>query len=752
MSSSRSYRRDDRADSDSHRDRDRDRERDRLSSSSSHRRERRRAESPSAADDKRRRSRSPDRDHHRHHHASSSSRRSRRDEEGDAERDHRDSKRARDYDRDRDRDRDCDRSRDRDRDERRSRDKDRDSVEKSSSKKIPLRHKHRETSEERRARKAARKAEKLADAALLLPEEARQAAAEVAFYSAQDNPFHDANLGDKFVWGKKREKERKMGLTPDEAAKRDRERAWESQQEIERLNQRRAEREKEAILREQEQMQQMRFAESAQMAAWIDKEDDFHLEQAKKRAEIRVRERRAKPIDYLALNLKWSQPPLEPGDEGYEEQEEEEDDGAGLEVDLEEPYAIFDHLALEDAEELHDDIKMYLSLEKVESHQEFWRALLIVSSATLEALREERSIGTSAYQAQTRANAAVKAEITRLLSGKSHDQLVQLQQQVQAKLASGEVIDVDYWEGLLKELVVQKAKAKLRDMHEVVLNNRLEQLRKKQRDEALRYAQEVKNAIFVPPPAEALERLDEEEEDMQIEEEEEEEGAATVAEKWDDKWEPVLHNRIPEECRACQVVDFAEDRQKLYAARRAVAQARFVVKPRTAAATAGGDESSTNKDEEIYQAAVGQGFDEEEEFFNLEAEMSKQSYTWEDKYRPRKPRYFNKVHTGYEWNKYNQTHYDSDNPPPKVVQGYKFNIFYPDLIDKTKAPQFRIIKNKENPDICTIVFTAGPPYEDIAFTIVNRPWEHSHKRGFRSSFDRGVLQLHFSFRRNFYRK
>ena len=91
------------------------------------------------------------------------------------------------------------------------------------------RHRHRETSEERRARKAARKAEKAADAALLLPEDARQAAAEVAFYSAQDNPFHDANLGDKFVWGKKREKERKMGMTPEEAAKRDRERAYESQ-------------------------------------------------------------------------------------------------------------------------------------------------------------------------------------------------------------------------------------------------------------------------------------------------------------------------------------------------------------------------------------------------------------------------------------------------------------------------------------------------------------------------------------------
>ena len=29
---------------------------------------------------------------------------------------------------------------------------------------------------------------------------------------------------------------------------------------------------------------------------------------------------------------------------------------------------------------------------------------------------------------------------------------------------------------------------------------------------------------------------------------------------------------------------------------------------------------------------------------------------------------------GYEWNKYNQTHYDMDNPPPKIVQGYKFNV------------------------------------------------------------------------------
>jgi hypothetical protein len=50
----------------------------------------------------------------------------------------------------------------------------------------------------------------------------------------------------------------------------------------------------------------------------------------------------------------------------------------------------------------------------------------------------------------------------------------------------------------------------------------------------------------------------------------------------------------------------------------------------------------------------------------LDAES--QVYWWHEKYRPRRPKYFNRVHTGYEWNKYNQTHYDGDNPPPKTVQ------------------------------------------------------------------------------------
>ena len=54
--------------------------------------------------------------------------------------------------------------------------------------------------------------------------------------------------------------------------------------------------------------------------------------------------------------------------------------------------------------------------------------------------------------------------------------------------------------------------------------------------------------------------------------------------------------------------------------------------------------------------------------------LERKRYEWEDKYKPRKPRFFNRVKTGFEWNKYNQTHYDHDNPPPKIVQGRELQI------------------------------------------------------------------------------
>lgn len=151
-----------------------------------------------------------------------------------------------------------------------------------------------------------------------------------------------------------------------------------------------------------------------------------------------------------------------------------------------------------------------------------------------------------------------------------------------------------------------------------------------------------------------------------------------------------------------------------------------------------------------------------------------QQLDYSDRYRPRKPRYFNRVHTGYEWNRYNQMHYEYVTTLIKRLEKSELTRQYGEpaakgcarvqvqrllsrshvgrilsgrqkkheLIssDKSTAPTYRLQKDPSDPDTQIIVFTAGPPYEDIAFRIVRKPWEYSHRRGFRSTFDRGVLQ------------
>jgi hypothetical protein len=93
-----------------------------------------------------------------------------------------------------------------------------------------------------------------------------------------------------------------------------------------------------------------------------------------------------------------------------------------------------------------------------------------------------------------------------------------------------------------------------------------------------------------------------------------------------------------------------------------------------------------------------------------------------------------------------------DNPPPKIVQGYKFNIFFPDLINKNSTPQYTITPCADNKDFGILRFRAGPPYEDIAFKIVNREWEYSYKKGFRCQFHNNIMQLWFHFKRYRYRR
>lgn len=79
--------------------------------------------------------------------------------------------------------------------------------------------------------------------------------------------------------------------------------------------------------------------------------------------------------------------------------------------------------------------------------------MMVVVKDQLERFKASERLGAEAA-------AAVEADINALLQGKTYDHLVALQTQIQAKLASGEPIDVEYWEGLLKKLLVWKAKVR----------------------------------------------------------------------------------------------------------------------------------------------------------------------------------------------------------------------------------------------------------------------------------------------------
>lgn len=409
-------------------------------------------------------------------------------------------------------------------------------------------------------------------------------------------------------------------------------------------------------------------------------EDKFVLKQSKKKADIRVREGRARPIDYLAFNLRYIDPDRDVLD----------NDDDDVEIDVPSPERIVEDLKEDDLKELEADILSFNTLESSQRNREYWKALL--------ALCKDRRQKLLGLDQEGRAVTTVSSEIDKILGPKTLEQLEGLEKQIKNKLRSDEQIDTDYWEQLLKNLLVYKAKARLRKICHAIKESRLDELRR-----------------MDPAKAEALES----------------QGDAAS--------------------RSTSTASNAPRHQaKTPIASAATPSEGTMPPPGTARFASTGVQDFSQATRALYEREVARGISENEEIFTAEeAVPSGATPKWADKHRPRKPQYFNRVQMGYEWNKYNQTHYDHDNPPPKVVQGYKFNVFYPDLIDKTKAPTFKIIREggrrrgesfapAGEEDTCLIRFIAGPPYEDIAFRIVDREWDYSAKkdRGFRSSFDK----------------
>lgn len=516
-----------------------------------------------------------------------------------------------------------------------------------------------------------------------------------------------------------------------------------------------ARKQQDIFTREQTRLNQIQEAE--QMREWVAKEDDFVLQQSKKKAHIRVREGRAKSIDWLAVTLGVIDPTRDPLEEDSNE----------ADIDVVDPSAVFEGLDLPQLQGLDKDIETYMALESNQSNRRYWKVRLVQSdsqrsansSQALHVICKDYQDKLAPVAYRGRSSSSVSADVDRLLSPKTLTELESLEKQISGKLQSNEPIDVEYWEQLLRNVAVYKSRAELNAVYKNIIESRLDDLRHEQRAEAVL----VKDKLALLTSISNSKDLG-----LSVVDDLNAESLFLKASKNLDP-EPLLKLRA--EDKGLDTVDEKEFMDKLASERQRVLKLKYVPLRRaqsdkkapvvasktTEASTSGASRFATVPNEDfssatkaLYEREVARGVQEDEEIFAGEEDLSSSSKPqWASKYRPRKPRYFNRVQMGYEWNKYNQTHYDHDNPPPKVVQGYKFNVFYPDLIDKGKAPTYRI--ERENgrkrgesfapageEDTCLIRFISGPPYEDLAFRIVDKEWDYSAKRerGFRSSFDK----------------
>ncbi|KAL8106113.1 splicing factor Cactin-like [Apium graveolens] len=373
-----------------------------------------------------------------------------------------------------------------------------------------------------------------------------------------------------------------------------------------------------------------------------------------------------------------------------------------LSMHLDEPYLAFESLSVKDLDELRKEIVMHLDLDR-ETPTRYWEELLVVCGWELAEARKKEDLEDDRLcreqpSEERSLNARVEAEVKNLLQGKSLGELEVIQSEIETQIN------------------IYKAKACLKEIHEKILRKNFKKDRRSLCGHEVDAGWNGQNDQTESEKA-APTGLSYSPELLHCESETE------------DAINPDGDNSIPQTKRVGAMEEHQRLLQEALASRRVKSDENDFIMT-SMGDMEEGDSLFSSNDEVVIESHV---------------------YWWQDKYRPRKPKCFNRVQTENEWNIYNHTHYDYDNPPSKIVKGYKFSILYPDLID-TEAPTYTTEKNGDSVETCIIRFHAGPPYEDIAFRILNKEWECSAKKGFKCTFERGILNLTINFRQQPYRQ
>lgn len=95
--------------------------------------------------------------------------------------------------------------------------------------------------------------------------------------------------------------------------------------------------------------------------AWVADEDRFVLAQAKKKAALRVKGGRAKPIDWLAVTVRFIDTTKDLNDEVEDH-----------DLEIMDPEGVLEGLGAQDLSELVKEIETYLTLETSRSNRDYW--------------------------------------------------------------------------------------------------------------------------------------------------------------------------------------------------------------------------------------------------------------------------------------------------------------------------------------------------------------------------------------------
>jgi hypothetical protein len=602
--------------------------------------------------------------------------------------------------------------------------------------------------------------------------------------------LEDRREESKFVWHKKYQDLESKGVSRDSVLRQEASMRRENEVELEKVRRAREERERVREMLRSDQDDQGQTKDDELFSKWVSEEDKFLFEQAKRRSEIRMKEGRGKPIDQLSIYVYGTTEPI------------------AQSIQL--PFAIFSTLSTRDLSELITDMREFQRMEQSPSAEQFWMDMLTVAEheykeKRAEAARSDPTISAAERRAlESGITDQVRGSVMNILRGKSVAELDTLEAEIRKRMGTGNAFDdATYWTALLDELHPQRARARLRAAHPARVQAALT---------GVPAIDAAGPSCARPPPSAASASATV----SAVHGATHGEGAggngstaaaaAARAEFGPDS--PVMSAQLDARDRSFSpelvalsavpedaiVVEEADDAHMLRLARDDVlnrlrsGRLKHLAPPSTAAATAESKAAETEHADnpdggaggaavrgglvavgtvvrtgaalddseravQMFRAEEQRGDGENEEPFNEDYGLGHVTYSWASRHTPRKPRFYNRVMSGFEWNQYNRTHYDVENLPPKIIQGYKFNIFYPELANRENTPTYTLRALPEDPEYAVLRFTAGPPYEDVAFKVLNLPWLHSRRAGYRCQFDRtNCFQLYFFLRRERYRR